>query len=161
GVVVAVIDTGVSHVEDLAQTEFVPGWNFVINDDNSDDDHGHGTHVAGTIAQSTHNGIGVAGGAFPPPTMPVKALSAPCSGTVAGIADAVRFAADHGAKVINMSLGGAMNSQVLARAVKYAHDHGVTVVCAAGNDGRGRVSFPAANPGAIAVAATQQDERTT
>jgi serine protease len=161
GVIVAVIDTGVAHVEDLAQTEFVAGWNFVANNDNSDDDHGHGTHVAGTIAQSTHNGVGVAGVAYKARIMPLKVLSAGGSGSVAGIAEAVRFAADHGAKVINMSLGGPMNSQVLARAVKYAHDHGVTVVCAAGNDGRGRVSFPAANVGALAVAATQQDEKTT
>jgi len=161
GVIVAVIDTGVAHVEDLADTEFVPGWNFVANTANSDDDHGHGTHVAGTIAQSTHNGVGVAGVAYRAKVMPLKVLSASGSGSVAGIADAIRFAADKGAKVINMSLGGGMNSAVLARAVKYAHDHGVTVVCAAGNDGRGRVSFPAANDGALAVAATQKDERTT
>ncbi len=161
GVVVAVIDTGVSKVQDLNQTELVPGWNFVANSAKTDDDHGHGTHVAGTIAQSTHNGIGVAGVAYHAKIMPLKVLSAQGSGSVAGIADAIRWAADHGAKVINMSLGGPMSSQVLGRAVKYAHDHGVTVVCAAGNDGRGRVSYPAAYQGAIAVAATQKDERTT
>lgn len=161
GVTVAVIDTGVAHVEDLAQTAFVPGWNFVNNTADSDDDHGHGTHVAGTIAQSTNNGIGVAGIAYKAKIMPLKVLSARGSGSVAGIADAIRWAADHGAQVINMSLGGRMNSQVLAKAVRYAHDHGVTVICAAGNDGQGRVSYPAANTGAVAVAATQQDEHTT
>jgi serine protease len=161
GVIVAVIDTGVSHVKDLNQTAFVPGWNFVNNSANTDDDHGHGTHVAGTIAQSTHNGIGVAGIAFHAKIMPMKVLSAQGSGSVAGIADAIRWASDHGAKVINMSLGGPMASQVLGKAVKYAHDHGTTVVCAAGNDGRGRVSYPAAYAGAIAVAATGKDERTT
>ena len=161
GVIVAVIDTGVAHVQDLAQTEFVPGWNFVNNTDNADDDHGHGTHVAGTIAQSTHNGIGVAGIAYEAKIMPIKVLSAGGSGTVAGIAQGIRWASDHGAKVINMSLGGPMSSLVLKNAVKYAHDHGTTVVCAAGNDGRGRVSYPAAYPGTIAVAATQKDEKTT
>jgi serine protease len=161
GVIVAVVDTGVSKVQDLQQTEFVPGWNFVNNSANTDDDHGHGTHVAGTIAQSTHNGVGVAGVAYKARIMPMKVLSAQGSGSVAGIAEAIRWAADHGAKVINMSLGGAMSSQVLGKAVKYAHDKGVTVVCAAGNDGRGRVSYPAAYPGSIAVAATQKDERTT
>jgi len=161
GVTVAVIDTGVAAVEDLAQTERVPGWNFVANNANTDDDHGHGTHVAGTIAQSTHNGIGVAGVAYRAKIMPLKVLSASGSGSVAGIAQAIRWAADHGAQVINMSLGGGMYSKVLASAVAYAHDKGVVVVCAAGNDGRGRVSYPAANPGAIAVAATQQNERTT
>jgi serine protease len=161
GVVVAVVDTGVSPVEDLAGTELLPGWNFINNTADARDDHGHGTHVAGTIAQTTHNGLGVAGVAFQAKIMPIKVLSAGGSGSVGGIADGIRWAVDHGAQVINMSLGGRMNSQVLAKAVKYAHDKGVVVVCAAGNDGRGRVSYPAANDGAIAVAATQFDETTT
>lgn len=161
GVIVAVIDTGVAKVPDLKETEIVGGWNFVNDTSNAADDHGHGTHVAGTIAQSTHNGVGVAGIAFHAKIMPIKVLSARGSGSVAGIANGIRWATDHGAKVINMSLGGPMSSSVLANAVKYAHDKGVTVVCAAGNDGRGKVSYPAAYPGAIAVAATQFDETTT
>ena len=161
GVIVAVIDTGVAKVPDLEETELVPGWNFVTDSADATDDHGHGTHVAGTIAQSTHNGVGVAGVAFHAKIMPIKVLSARGSGSVSGIAKGIRWAADHGAKVINMSLGGPMASSVLAKAVKYAHDKGVVVVCAAGNDGRGKVSYPAAYPGAIAVAATQFDETTT
>ncbi|HJZ85301.1 MAG TPA: S8 family serine peptidase [Polyangia bacterium] len=161
GVIVAVIDTGVARVPDLAQTEFAPGYNFVDKSADATDDHGHGTHVAGTIAQSTNNGLGVAGIAFRAHIMPLKVLSARGSGSVGDIADAVRWAADHGAKVINMSLGGRVASRVLGNAVRYAHDHGVVVVCAAGNDGRGQVSYPAAYPGAIAVAATQFDETTT
>jgi len=169
GVIVAVVDTGVAYenwkkfhqVPDLAQTKFVKGWNFIGDNEHADDDHGHGTHVAGTIAQSTNNGVGVAGVAPGATIMPLKVLSASGSGSVAGIADAIHYAADHGAKVINMSLGGRFGSKVLANAVKYAHDKGVTVVCAAGNDGAGRVSYPAAYPGAVAVAATQYDESTT
>ncbi len=161
GVIVAVIDTGVAKVPDLAQTEIVPGYNFVNNTADATDDHGHGTHVAGTIAQSTNNGVGVAGIAFHAKIMPIKVLSARGSGSVSGISEGIRWAADHGAKVINMSLGGPMASSVLAKAVKYAHDKGVTVVCAAGNDGKGKVSYPAAYPHAIAVAATQFDESTT
>ncbi len=161
GVVVAVVDTGVTAVEDLQGTELVPGWNFVDDSPDARDDHGHGTHVAGTIAQTTHNGVGVAGVAYQAKIMPIKVLSGSGSGSVNGIAQGIRWAANHGAQVINMSLGGPYNSQVLARAVKYAHDKGVVVVCAAGNDGRGKVSFPAANDGAIAVAATQYDEATT
>ncbi|MFO0656138.1 MAG: S8 family peptidase [Polyangia bacterium] len=161
GVTVAVIDTGVTKVEDLHGTELVPGWNFVNDNPDAQDDHGHGTHVAGTIAQTTDNGIGVAGVAPHARIMPIKVLSGSGSGSVAGIAEGIRWAADHGAQVINMSLGGPFNSPVLANAVRYAHDHGVVVVCAAGNDGRGRVSYPAANRGAIAVAATQFDETTT
>ena len=161
GVTVAVVDTGVTQVEDLQGTEFVPGWNFVDDGPDARDDHGHGTHVAGTIAQTTHNGVGVAGIAYRARIMPIKVLSGSGSGSINGIAQGIRWATDHGAQVINMSLGGPFNSQVLAKAVRYAHDRGVVVVCAAGNDGRGKVSFPAANLGAIAVAATQYDEATT
>ncbi len=161
GVIVAVIDTGVAPVPDLAASDLVAGYNFVSNREDARDDHGHGTHVAGTIAQATNNGIGVAGIAFGAKIMPIKVLSARGSGSVSGIAAGIRFAADHGAKVINMSLGGGLASSVLQKAVSYAHDKGVTVVCAAGNDGRGKVSYPAAYVGAIAVAATQFDESTT
>ncbi|MES1166315.1 MAG: S8 family serine peptidase [Verrucomicrobiota bacterium] len=161
GAVVAVIDTGVSRVPDLADTPFVPGYNFVDDTDNAADDHGHGTHVAGTIAQSTHNKLGVGGVAFKASIMPLKVLSARGSGSMAAIAQAIRFAADHGAQVINMSLGGPFPVGAIGSAVKYARGKGVTVVAAAGNDGRGKVSYPARYPGVIAVAATQFDETTT
>jgi serine protease len=161
GVVVAVIDTGVTKVGDLADTKFVPGFNFVANNANAADDHGHGTHVAGTIAESTNNKLGVAGVAYGASIMPLKVLSARGSGSVAGIAQAIRWAADHGANVINMSLGGPSSIGTMGSAVKYARDKGVVIVAAAGNDGRGRVGYPAAYPGVIAVGATQFDERTT
>jgi serine protease len=161
GVVVAVIDTGVSRVPDLAHTTFVPGFNFINNSEDAADDHGHGTHVAGTIAQSTNNKVGVGGVAFKASIMPLKVLSARGSGSMAAIAQAIRFAADHGAKVINMSLGGPFAVGAIGSAVKYAHAKGVTVVAAAGNDGRGKVGYPARYPGVIAVAATQFDESTT
>jgi serine protease len=161
GVVVAVIDTGVSHVGDLAETPFVPGFNFVANNSNADDDHGHGTHVAGTIAQSTNNKLGVAGVAYGVTIMPIKVLSARGSGSMAGIAQGIRWAADHGAQVINMSLGGGMAVGTINSAIKYARGKGVTIIAAAGNDGRGHVSYPARYPGVIAVAATQFDETTT
>ena len=169
GAVVAVLDTGVAYedykgfhkVEDLEGIEFVKPYDFVDKDTHANDDHAHGTHVAGTIAQATHNGKGVAGVARHATIMPLKVLSGRGSGSVGGIADAIRYAADNGAKVINMSLGGRFPSKVLEKAVKYAHNKGVVVVCAAGNDGRGKVSYPAAYPGAFAVAATQYDESTT
>jgi serine protease len=161
GVVVAVIDTGVTKVADLARTKFVPGYNFLANNANADDDHGHGTHVAGTIAQSTNNGLGVAGVAPDVAIMPLKVLSARGSGSVAAIAQSIRWAADHGANVINMSLGGPSPIGTMASAIKYARGKGVVVIAAAGNDGKGRVGYPARYPGVIAVAATQFDESTT
>lgn len=169
GVIVAVLDTGVGYenhnkfhlLPDLKGIEFVKPYDFVSNSKHANDDHGHGSHVTGTIAQVTNNGIGVAGVARNVRIMPLKVLSGSGSGSVGGIADAIRYAADNGAKVINMSLGGAFPSKVLKKAVQYAHDKGVTVVCAAGNESRGKVGYPAAYPGAVAVSATQFDESIT
>ncbi|MDX2013906.1 MAG: S8 family peptidase [Myxococcaceae bacterium] len=161
GVVVAVLDTGVAfedhddfrQVPDLKGTKFVEGYDFVNKDRHANDDHGHGTHVAGTIAQATNNAEGVAGVAFEAAIMPVKVLDHFGGGTSADIADAIRWAADHGANVINMSLGGGGRSAVMEKAVDYARKKGVVVVCAAGNGGRGIVEYPAAYPGSVAVAA--------
>ncbi|AKF82068.1 peptidase S8 [Myxococcus fulvus 124B02] len=161
GVVVAVLDTGIAYedhedfkqVPDLKGVKFVSGYDFVNDDEHANDDHGHGTHVAGTIAQATNNGEGVAGVAFEATLMPVKVLNHFGGGTTADIADAIRFAADKGVNVINMSLGGGGYSQVMAQAVEYARKKGVTVVAAAGNGGRAHVEFPAAYPGAVAVSA--------
>lgn len=165
GVVVAVLDTGIAYedydefkqVPDLKGVKFVKGYDFVNDDEHANDDHGHGTHVAGTIAQATNNKEGVAGVAFEATLMPVKVLNHFGGGTTADIADAIRFAADKGANVINMSLGGGGYSQVMASAVEYARKKGVTVVAAAGNGGRARVEFPAAYPGAVAVSAVGPD----
>jgi serine protease len=165
GVVVAVLDTGIAYedyedfkqVPDLKGVKFTKGFDFVNDDEHANDDHGHGTHVAGTIAQATNNKEGVAGVAFEATLMPVKVLNHFGGGTTADIADAIRFAADKGANVINMSLGGGGYSQVMASAVEYARKKGVTVVAAAGNGGRARVEYPAAYPGAVAVSAVGPD----
>ncbi len=162
GVVVAVIDTGVAAgpvkrgapCRDFNNTKFVDGYDFVHKDKDPYDDHGHGTHVAGTIAESTNNGEGVAGIAFEASIMPLKVLSASGSGTSADIADAIRYAADHGANVMNMSLGSAYPSDVIHKAVQYAAKKGVVIVCAAGNSFGGPVGYPAAYKECIAVSAT-------
>lgn len=170
GVVVAVIDTGVAYedygefrvVEDLVGASFAKGWNFIADNEHANDDEGHGTHVAGTIAQATNNGKGVAGVAFDATIMPVKVLDGFGSGTNADIADAIRWAADHGAQVINMSLGGGARSEVMESAVRHARKKGVIVVAATGNDGARcdrecTVSFPAAYDGVIGVSAVGPD----
>ncbi|XWK87189.1 MAG: S8 family peptidase [Phormidium sp.] len=154
GMTVAVIDTGVTVVPDLEQTKFVKGYDFVNDKEEATDDNGHGTHVAGTIAQSTNNNYGVAGVAYEASIMPLKVLSGYGGGTVADIAEAIRFAADNGADVINLSLGGAGESQVLEEAVNYAYNKNVVVVAAAGNENRNSASYPARYPHVISVAAT-------
>jgi serine protease len=153
GVVVAVIDTGCTQARDFKQTSYVKGYNFSGRNSDPSDDNGHGTHVAGTIAESTDNNEGVAGLAFGASIMPLKVLSARGGGSSADIAEAVRWAADHGANVINMSLGGPFPDKLMASACTYAHDKGVTIVCAAGNEGKEGVSYPAGYKECIAVSA--------
>jgi serine protease len=168
-VIVSVIDTGVAYMdykglikaEDLDQTRFVNGYDFVNKRREACDDHAHGTHVAGTIAESTNNGKGVMGIAFDSSIMPIKVLSARGSGSLANIADGIRFSADHGAKVINMSLGGPFADSTLGAAVRYAHQHGVVVVCAAGNSGKGKSGYPAAYPESVSVSAVDFSEDLT
>lgn len=165
--IVAVVDTGIAYetygnfckAPDLAQTCFVPGYNFVGGTSHANDDNGHGTHVAGTIAQSTNNNLGTAGIAFNSCLMPVKALNSSGSGTYANIANGIRWAADHGAKVINLSLGGSATNTTLQSAVKYAYDKGATIVAACGNDNAGSCLYPAAyDDYVIAVSATQYNK---
>lgn len=170
GAVVAVIDTGVAfrdegesfrQVPDLAGTGFVPGYDFVDNDENPFDENSHGTHVAGTISQTTNNGIGVAGVAFEASIMPIRVLNRQGYGSWGDIANAIRFAADNGADVINMSLGGPIPSVSIWSAVRYARSKGVVVVAAAGNTGSRGVQYPGALSQVIGVSATRYDETLT
>lgn len=166
GVTVAVIDTGVACFDhgpfskgtDLSGTRCVGGYDFVNDREQAADDHGHGTHVAGTIAQTTNNGHGVAGLAHCARLMPIKVLSGAGWGTVADVASGIRFAADNGAQVINMSLGGRIKSKILEDAINHAIKKGVIVVAAAGNT-RKSVEWPAAYPGVLAVSATDQKDK--
>lgn len=176
GVTVAIIDTGIAYenyrprwreryeiAPDLAGSCFVAGHDFVNSDSHANDDHGHGTHVAGTVAQRTNNNLGTAGLAHSACLMPVKVLDAQGRGTYADIAEGIRFAADNGARVINLSLGGEADAAVLREAVAYAHgDKKVTIVAAAGNNGSSTVLYPAAYDGqVIAVGATRYDKTLT
>lgn len=166
GVTVAVVDTGIACEDhgpftkgsDLQTTECIPGWNFVAGNEHANDDQGHGTHVAGTIAQSTNNGFGVTGVAFGARLMPVKVLNEEGWGTTADVADGIRWAADHGAHVINLSLGGPRNSRILQSAVDHARKMGAVVVAAAGNSGSS-VGYPGASDGVIGVSATNSDDK--
>ncbi|MEL6343058.1 MAG: S8 family serine peptidase [Myxococcota bacterium] len=157
GVTVAVIDTGVTRVADLNETTILKGATFVPGTKTADDDNGHGTHVAGTVAQSTNNALGVAGIAYAADILPIKVLSGRGFGRSEWVASGIDEAVDQGAEVINLSLGGG-NSSVIANAVKKAVDAGVIVVAAAGNSGRRGVGCPANVPGVIAVSATGPDD---
>lgn len=182
GVVVAVIDTGVDYNhEDLKNNiwtnskeipqngidddgdgyvDDVYGWNFVNNNNNTLDDNNHGTHVAGTIA-GENNGIGVTGIAYNAKIMPVKVLDKSGSGSYSQIANGIRYAVDHGANIINLSLGGYFSNNILKSAVEYASSKNVIVVMAAGNDGSSTPSYPAryAYNSGIAVGAVDQNNQ--
>lgn len=155
GVIVAVVDTGVRQsLEDLAGTNFMAGYDFINNDNDPYDDAGHGSHVCGTIAQSTNNSLGCAGIAYNCTIMPVKVLDKRGSGSYDAIANGIIYAADNGADVINLSLGGSSSLTVLEDAINYAWNNGVVVVCAAGNSSSSSPFYPAAYTNSISVSAT-------
>ncbi|WP_350275319.1 S8 family serine peptidase [Kribbella sp. HUAS MG21] len=152
---VAVLDTGVDAGHPDLVGHLVPGYNAVSSTrPNPVDDNGHGTMTLGLIAAGANNGVGVAGVGWNVKAMPVKVLDANGGGYDADIAEGIDWAVAHGAKVINMSLGGPGDNVVLHDAVKRAYAKGVVIVVAAGNDGSDVVQYPAAYPEAIAVAAT-------
>ncbi|TJY43406.1 peptidase S8 [Cohnella pontilimi] len=153
-VVVAVVDTGVQSDHPDLKGRLVPGVNIVDPSKPPEDDVGHGTHVAGIIAAQVNNNEGVAGLTWYTKIMPVKALDSSGSGSTYSVAEGIIWAVDHGADVINMSLGNYAQAQFLHDAVRYAHDHGVVLVAASGNDNTDRPGYPAAYPEVLAVAAT-------
>jgi len=182
-VIVAIIDTGVAYEDnmdyaiigksgkrkvvatyaqapDLYYTNFVSGYDFVNKDEHPNDDDGHGTHVTGTIAQSTNNGIGVAGIAYNTSIMPVKVLDDTGSGTYFDVAEGIYFASENGARIISLSLGGSSPSETMEQALIAAHENNVTIICASGNDGSPTtIIYPAAyDEYCIAVGATRYDE---
>ena len=158
-VTVAVVDTGVSPAPDLAGA-LLAGWDFVNNDPDASDDHGHGTMTAGVLAARGDNGLGTAGLCWSCNILPVKVLGSNGSGFHSHIAAGITWAADNGADIINLSLGGYADSQVLRDAVAHAVAAGVLVVAAAGNDGGTTRLYPAANPSVLGVGwSTQTDAR--
>jgi serine protease len=169
GVIVAVLDTGVAYKRrgaflkspDLDSANFVRGYDFVDNDQYANDRNGHGTHVASTIAESTNNDIGLTGLAYGATIMPVRVLDDRGEGDVSDIAKGVRFAARHGAAVINLSLE--FSSDVTAReipqlldAIDYAHRKGAFIVGASGNEAYRKVAYPARAGHVVSVGSTTE-----
>ncbi len=151
-IVVAVIDSGVDYNhEDLH--DIIKGYDYVGKDADPMDEHGHGTHCAGIIAAKMGNAVGGAGVAPNTTVMAVRVADSKGSITKANSISGIRYAADHGADIANMSYGGPIYSANEKKAVDYAIGKGVTLIAAMGNDGTNIKSYPAAYDGVIAVAA--------
>lgn len=163
-VIIAVIDSGVDLDHPDLQNKVVAGWDFVNNDAYPDDDHSHGTHVAGIAAAATNNALGVAGVSWDARIMPVKVLDSGGSGYMDDVIAGMEYAADHGAQVLNLSLGSVTSSSALQDAVNYARNRGAVVIAAAGNCGSGCIiggqyyynplMYPASCQNVVGVAAT-------
>jgi len=165
GVIVAVVDSGSGQHPDLAEN-LLPGRSFFglveTPDGNDIDTSGHGSHVAGIIAAVANNGIGGSGVAPNAKILPIKVLDQAGSGDARDVAAGVRYAADNGAKVINLSLGGAAESSSLSQAIAYANDKGALVVAAAGNGGASdKPKWPASLDLTLAVTAVDQSNNAT
>jgi subtilisin family serine protease len=179
GVVIAVVDTGVDLGHPDLASKLVPGATFIAcgpapcgngdwqgPDGTGDPEDVHGTHVAGIAAAATGNGVGIAGVAPDAKIMPIKVLEKG-SGDFADIAAGIRYAADHGAKVVNLSLGALPGAQALTitglvsdvtQAITYASSKGVAVIAAAGNETAPLCDTPAWEAGAMCVVATDRNE---
>lgn len=165
GVTVAIVDSGAAFEDysvfhqapDLSHTQFAAGYDILAADGHPDDDNGHGTHVAGILAGNLDNGGGIEGVAPGVTLMPVKVMGSDGSGSDFDIAQGIRWAADNGAQVINMSLGGPQAGSVLADACRYAASKDCVLVAAAGNESAAQVDYPAGYTNCIAVGATGFD----
>jgi subtilisin family serine protease len=167
GATIAVVDTGVDLNHPDLKSKLVSGADLVAAGGDCppgpQDENGHGTHVAGIAGAATNNGIGVAGTAPDAKIMPVRVLDADGSGTTDDVAAGIRYAADHGAQVVSMSLGELPvvsqidpSNQALADAIQYAWDRGSLVVAAAGNESFPLCDSPAFQNHAVCVGATDQ-----
>ncbi|MCR2803163.1 S8 family peptidase [Paenibacillus soyae] len=158
GVIIAVLDTGVQLNHPDLQGKLVEGTNIVDEAAKPNDDVGHGTHVSGIIGASVNNGEGVAGVSWFNKIMPVKVLDSSGAGSTYAVAQGIIWAVDHGAKVINMSLGNYAEADFLHDAIKYAYERDVVLIAASGNDNTERPGYPAAYPEVFAVAATNNNK---
>jgi subtilisin family serine protease len=156
---VAVLDTGVqANHKDLDDGRVLTGAAFGQPGPATNDPSGHGTRIAGIVAAETDNGVGIAGAAPAAKILPVKVLNSSGEGLSSEVAHGITWAADNGATVINLSLGGPNPSQAMQQAVRYAvHTRGVPVISSSGNSGKcGQASYPGAFPEVLAVGATDQ-----
>jgi subtilisin family serine protease len=152
---IAMIDSGVDSTHPDIAPKLIPGWNFVASSNNTADDLGHGTATAGTAAAASNNALGVTGVAWLNPIMPLVVIDSTGSGNYSNLASAITYAADHGARIINISLGGTTPSSTLQSAVNYAWNKGAVIFAAAGNSATSSPEYPAACDNVVAVSATE------
>jgi serine protease len=172
GVVVAILDTGVAYRNwqqfekspDFGGTRFVAPYDFVSNNRYPVDRNGHGTFVAGVVAEATNNGVGLTGLAYGASIMPVRVLDSAGEGDETTIARGIRYAVTHGAQVVNLSLefspdqvSSATQIPDIVSAINFAREHGAVVVGASGNDDTDQLAYPARTPSVISVGATTRD----
>lgn len=156
---IAIIDTGIDYTHPDLAGKVLPGKDFVNSDDDAMDDNGHGTHCGGNAAALTNNSVGIAGIAPNCSLIPVKVLSGGGSGSYDWIIGGITWAADNGANVLSMSLGGSGASQAMQDALQYALTKGCIICASAGNAGTTDFNYPGAYPECIAVAATDQNDQ--
>lgn len=156
--VVAVLDTGVMANHPDLSGRVLPGYDFVNDDSNAADDNGHGTWVAGIIAAKANDGYGIAGISWSDMILPVKIMTREGTGSTSDLIAGIRWAADHGATVINMSVGGFPYTQGVQDAINYAWGKGVVLVGAAGNNNRDETFYPASMANVVSVSATQVND---
>ena len=158
-VILAIIDSGIDEHHPEFAGRILPGYDFIDGDSQPQDTCGHGTHVAGIAAATGNNGIGIAGMAWNVRIMPVRVLDGFCSGSTVGVAEALVWVVERGARVINLSLGTSAPSTLLENGTYYAYTHGAALFAAAGNSGSSPVVYPAAYPWVMAVGATDQTDQ--
>ncbi len=155
---IAIIDSGVDPDHPDLMEKLISGYNFLEHNSDTHDVLGHGTAVAGSAAASSNNSIGVAGVAWQNPIMPLVVLDSSNWATYTNIANAIIYAVDNGAMVINISIGGSSSSYTLENAVNYAWNNGVLVFAAAANYNTNTPYYPAACTNAVAVSATDAND---
>jgi serine protease len=156
--IVAVLDTGVqANHPDLAG-RVLPGYNFVSGNTNASDDNGHGTWVAGIIAANANDGYGIAGISWSDSILPVKIMNSNGTGSTSNLTSGIVWAANNGATIINMSVGGFPYSKAVEDAVNYAWGKGAVLIGAAGNNNRREDFYPASYANVVSVSATQVDD---
>ncbi|HEY3312819.1 MAG TPA: S8 family serine peptidase [Anaerolineales bacterium] len=157
-VIVAIVDSGIDSAHPEFAGRLLPGVDFVDSDNTPQDLCGHGTHVAGILAARGNNQVGIAGIAWQTSLLPVRVLDGYCNGSTASVAEGLVWAAERGARVINLSLGTPVPSTLLENGSYYAYTHGAALFAAAGNSGTSPVVYPAAYPWVMAVGATDQSD---